>query len=270
MVAIGISEFTFGYAFLYEQTSRHWGNLRAAPILPSLQQEAGQGWDAHLPTTGVDFYYQFKLSDYLRNGHAKFIKDGTYNSPYFRIAFHKNDNNRQHRRLKEHAIIHPHTYYVAPEITYVDDFNNIFLNGQVTEHSRLFQLTECDDIDINDVDQHYITFQRDIENWIQHSNRKRHFKSVAGKNILDLYEGTITQKRRLDKAFAEELFKRTSENVLKSIEVEGFLNMPEERDVMLKLLDQRILKETKEKIVKRTSQILTIYYGLTMVIVTEK
>src|SRR5262249_57938047 len=65
MGATGISEFTFGYAFLYEQTQRNWTNLKAVPILPSLQQEANLGWDAHLPTQAADFYYQFKLSDYL-------------------------------------------------------------------------------------------------------------------------------------------------------------------------------------------------------------
>ena len=58
MAITGISEFSFGYAFLYEQTRRNWGTLRAAPILPSLQKEADEGWDANLPTHGVDYYYQ--------------------------------------------------------------------------------------------------------------------------------------------------------------------------------------------------------------------
>ena len=61
MATIGISEFTFGYAFLYEQTRKNWANLKAAPVLPSLQKEKDEGWDAHLPLQGVDFYYQFKL-----------------------------------------------------------------------------------------------------------------------------------------------------------------------------------------------------------------
>lgn len=77
----GISEFSFGFAFLFEQTNRNWANLTAAPILPSLQQEADTGWDARLPLNATDFYYQFKLSDYLWNGNAKYIQDGTYNSP---------------------------------------------------------------------------------------------------------------------------------------------------------------------------------------------
>ena len=46
MVAIGISEFTFGFAFLYESTMANWNDLVAAPVLPSLQQEQNEGWDA--------------------------------------------------------------------------------------------------------------------------------------------------------------------------------------------------------------------------------
>ena len=65
MAITGLSEFMFGYGFLYEQTHAHWGELRAAPVLPNLQQEQSLGWDAHIPLHGTDFYYQFKLSDYL-------------------------------------------------------------------------------------------------------------------------------------------------------------------------------------------------------------
>ena len=61
MVALGISEFTFGFAVLQEQTRQQWGNLKAVPILPSLRQEEEKGWDAHLPTRGIDYYYQFKM-----------------------------------------------------------------------------------------------------------------------------------------------------------------------------------------------------------------
>jgi hypothetical protein len=89
MAEIGISEFTFGYAFLFEQTQANWGNLRAAPVLPSLQQEEQEGWDARLPLNGVDFYYQFKLSEYLWRGNATYIRNGMYNNPYYRIWLHQ-------------------------------------------------------------------------------------------------------------------------------------------------------------------------------------
>jgi hypothetical protein len=43
MVEIGISEFTFGYAFLYEQTQANWSDLKAALVLPNLQQVGATG-----------------------------------------------------------------------------------------------------------------------------------------------------------------------------------------------------------------------------------
>src|ERR1043165_5585494 len=96
MAITGLSEFMFGFSFLYEQTVRQWGNLRAAPVLPSLQQEADDAWDAKLPLRGVDYYYQFKLSDHLQRTNALYISDGTYTAPYFRISLHRRYNNRQH------------------------------------------------------------------------------------------------------------------------------------------------------------------------------
>ena len=99
MVAIGISEFTFGYAFLFEQTQRNWANLKAAPILPSL--------------------YQFR-------GNASYLRDGTFNKPYYRFTFHSRDNYRQHRRLRELAASNANTYYVAPEFNDLPTFNAIF------------------------------------------------------------------------------------------------------------------------------------------------
>ena len=154
----------FGYAFLYEQTHANWENLTAAPILPSLQQEYEDGWDAHLPLNGTDFYYQFKLSDYLYRPYAKYIKDGTYAEAYYRLAFHKKDNNRQHQRLRLLAQTNTHTYYVAPEFNSIDNFNSAFLQHQITQQSRLIPVSQCEDID--DSNQHYITFQQGTGSWI--------------------------------------------------------------------------------------------------------
>ena len=35
------------------------------------------GYDANLPMNGMDYYYQFKLSDYLWHGNAAYIKHRT-------------------------------------------------------------------------------------------------------------------------------------------------------------------------------------------------
>src|SRR4051794_17890584 len=110
MAEIGLSEFTFGYAFLYEQTQANRNDLKAVPVLPSLRQEEKQGWDAKLPLYGTDFYYQFKLSDYLSRGNATYIRDRTYNSPYYRVWLHRRNNNQQHQRLRLHCVTNPNTY----------------------------------------------------------------------------------------------------------------------------------------------------------------
>src|SRR5690348_14326364 len=123
MAITRISEFTFGFAFLFEQTERTWADLIAAPVLPNLKQEEEEGWDAKLPLNGVEYFYQFKLSDYLKASHAKYRKDGPdkrYDAPYFRIALHRHKSNQQHQRLRTLCKTHPHTYYVAPEIVDLD------------------------------------------------------------------------------------------------------------------------------------------------------
>ena len=50
MVSIGISEFTYGFAFLFEQVNANWIGVDAAPILPSLQTEQMSGWDVSIPS----------------------------------------------------------------------------------------------------------------------------------------------------------------------------------------------------------------------------
>jgi len=178
---VGLSEFTFGFGFLYEQTVANWGGLKAAPVLPSLQQEQDEGWDARLPLQGTDYYYQFKLSDYLSRSNAKHIKDGTYDGPYYRFYFHKKNNNRQHQRLREHCVDSPLTYYVAPEFNALDDFNSAFLAKGLRERSRLIALTDCDHI--ADAEQHYITFAEGQQGFTQHSTQKRNEHSSFGREL---------------------------------------------------------------------------------------
>ena len=185
MVSTGISEFTFGYGFLYEQTQANWKGLTAAPILPSLQKEKDEGWDAHLPLVGTDFYYQFKLSDYLSYGNAKYIKDKTYNLPYYRISLHKPDNNMQHNRLVRHARRHPNTYYVAPEFSGIGKFNSAFLSRQLMSNSRLIPLQKCHEL--LDAEQHHITYQPGTPNWKVHSEVISYDSSRRGDGLEALY-----------------------------------------------------------------------------------
>ena len=196
MAEIGISEFTFGYAFLYEQTQANWENLSAAPVLPSLQQEELEGWDARLPLNGTDFYYQFKLSDCLSRGNATYVRDGTYNGAYYRIWLHRRNDNQQHQRLRQHCLANPNTYYAAHQFNSIEEFNSKFLARQITENCRIIPLTLCDDI--TDGEQHCITFQAGDPAWILHSEPSRREKSYTGRELGSLYRESSQQWRRID------------------------------------------------------------------------
>jgi hypothetical protein len=261
MGAIGISEFTFGYAFLHEQTHANWNGLKAAPVLPSLQQEHEQGWDAHLPLVGTDFYYQFKLSEYLHRKNAKYIADNTYDGPYYRLSLHRKDGNRQHQRLKRHAEINPNTYYVAPEFNSVDEFNTAFLEREISNRSRLIPVAECDEI--KDGDQHYITFASGSEAWYQHSQSKLHRQSYYGEELGSFYETTRPTWRRIDEGFSVELFERARSVVRESLEFEDTAA----RGSAIRLLDFDPRQRTRAEVLRRTSEILSVTLGVTLLLV---
>lgn len=262
MTIVGLSEFMFGYAFLYEQTHNNWEDLVAALVLPSLQAEHDLGWDAHLPLDGIDFYYQFKLSDYLYRHNAKYMKDATYTNPYYRLALHKNDNNRQHRRLIQHAQANPHTYYVAPEFNSVETFNDSFLQRQITQQSRMIPVSQCDEI--NDSDQHYITFQRGNLGWSQHSERKVHETSYTGEDLQKLYRESASEWRPVTNEFAVELFDKTSDLVNRLLESERRGNKPVVRP---RLLDFDPRRSERGEVLRRTSEVLSVMLGVTLVVV---
>lgn len=260
MSATGISEFTFGFAFLYEQTAQHWTGLKAAPILPSLQQEAHDAWDAKLPTLATDYYYQFKLSDYLTRGNAKYIADGTYTTPYFRIALHRRDNNRQHMRLRDHCKSHPETYYVAPEFSGLTEFNSSFLAKQVTQRSRLIKLSDC--VDIYDGNQHYITFAFGNVACIQHSEPRRIESSDSGENLEEVYRRGAHRWRAVDVSFAEGIFNSTASEIVQRFDKDRATDRS-----AIRLVDVPPSERTRAGYLLRTADLLSIYYGLALVLV---
>jgi hypothetical protein len=260
---IGISEFTFGYAFLYEQTQANWGNLRAAPVLPSLQQEEQQGWDARLPLMGTDFYYQFKLSDYLSRGNATYLRDGTYNGPYYRIWLHRRNNNQQHRRLRQHCVTNPNTFYTAPEFNSIDEFNTRFMARQITTNSRIIPLAMCEDVDDNDY--HCITFRRGDPAWIFHSEPRRRERSYTGEDLGNLYRQSANQWQRIDLGFTQRLLEKTRETARRVIAEEE----PESVDLVRPLLDEGQIGHEPRDLLLRTADILSATLGVTLVLVGE-
>lgn len=260
MASTGISEFTFGFAFLFEQTQRYWANLQAAPVLPSLKQEVNDAWDARLPLQGTDFYYQFKLSDYLTRRNSKYIADGTYNSPYYRISLHRRNGSLQHRRLMSHAQNNPNTFYVIPEFNGESAFNSCFLERQIVDNSRLIPLAQCNPI--NDGEQHHITFQMGNPTWMQHSEAKQHDDSIPGREIESLYRASHDLWRPVNMGFAQNLFDSTAQAVRRRLAEEGEFDFS-----VLNLLNPPLDLGNRTRYLQRTAELLSVFYGLTLVIV---
>lgn len=256
----GISEFTFGFAFLHEQTNRHVVGITAVPILPSLQQEADLGWDARLPINGVPNYYQFKLSDYLYRSNATFIKEGPYDSAYYRISLHRRNNYRQHNLLRDLSYNNPDTYYVAPEMNRYDVFNQAFLNQAVVAGSRLIPLSECSYI--FDEQPHYITYQAGDVTWHQHSEAIRHERSYLGKEIESLYAVQRERAQRIDRDFAANVWKE---------QVHAFNTSLQKEDRAISEAEQKLFAEPSDNsrigFLRAASEIALTVFGATLVII---
>jgi hypothetical protein len=267
MALTDLSEFTFGFAFLFEQANRHWP-LKAVPILPSLQQEADQGWDAKLPTVAKDFYYQFKLSDYLANGNAKYIKDGTYSHPYFRFALHPRENNRQHRKLRQLAQTQPDTYYVAPEVHQFDVFTNAYLNGNLTAYSRLIPVKDCPDV--SDGRQCYVSYQTGSTAWKFHGSRYDREISILGADLERFYRQSMKQASPLSDRFADDIFQRVRRAGFQALRTQPSEMLDEK--MWPEILQDRRRKDTesrRESLIA-AAQILHAVFGCTLVLVGEQ
>lgn len=264
MAIVGISEFAFGYAFLFEQTRNNWGNLQAAPILPSLQKEKDEGWDARLPVTGTDFFYQFKLSDHLSRGNAAYIADGTYTGPYYRISLHRRHNNLQHRRLRQLAATQQNVYYVAPEFDTLDDFNSAFLSGQIAQRSRLIPVRDC--TDFNDDVQHHITFQLNQPGWSEHSERRFHQKSFTGRELEQLYARSRESWKPIDRRFAVALFER----VASAAEDEFRRETRHPNAASRTLLSDGNADSGRNDVLLRAAQIASVVFGATLLLVGSR
>jgi len=270
MGEFGISEFTFGYAFLYEQTRKRWKDLKAAPILPNLKQEKEEGWDAHLPLKGADYYYQFKLSDYLKRRNAKFFRApyNYYTDPYFRFMLYRDKFGKyhQHISLKKFAEKNPRTYYVAPEFTTEDNFSEIFISKNVINFSRLIPLKRCKKIDDTDSKPHCITFQRGQRNWRFHSKAEECDESYFGKELHDFYFDQADPKtwQPIDERYVLNLYKKISENI------DEIMNDKNNEKMHTDLTRIYEIKDTNPgSVLNKISEILGANFGLTLVLAGE-
>lgn len=280
MVSTGLSEFTFGFGFLHEQITRlrqltfdnDGTRLTGAPVFPSQQFEAERGYDVFLPTSGGDYYYQFKATDYYSHPRSLWRADGTHNGPYYRIKLHKPNYNQQHRVLQTLSGTREypnkeHTYYVAPEINSLSRYKTAFLEENITENSRKIPLIDCDPIP--NADQHYITFQAGDLGWEQHSHSKHHDYSILGKEIIPEYINNKSKWKKIDDKYASDLLSEISQTAKKIIsqqELDQILNKFAFHSERFEdsIAQEKFVLSRKMKTLITTSFILSHVFGVTL------
>jgi ribosomal protein S16 len=221
---------------------------------------------AKLPLAGTPFFYQFKLVEYLSRSNATYIKNGTYNGPYYRIALHDRDNNRQHRLLWQLGQGNPETFYAAPELNKRSSFNDQFLNQQIVPSSRLIRLSDCEQLADTDGESHVITFQQNQPAWIFHSEPRRREQSYSGREILESYNATRARWKPIDDAFSRTLLDQVIEDVRSVEDFESQQLIVAQRH----LIDDGVAGLPRPAVLKRVSDIAATVFGATIVLVGSR
>ena len=172
------TEFSFGYAFtenLIRSTSSGASN---APVFPNLRQEARAGYDVHINLPGFPLYLQYKLPDLMVRNTAKEIM--RYNlpdlwPPYFRMCLMERNQSNQHEALIELEKSFPGSvYYVAPCMTNVDHFNDMYISANVHQSSVFFSPREIGPLP--DDEKHVIVYRNGMSfAWLCSEPREIYF-----------------------------------------------------------------------------------------------
>ncbi len=286
MAKLGISEFSFSFSFLHEQVNRN-GRPFCVPVLPSLRRESDVGYDAKLPKKGIDYYFQFKMSDYLRGGNAKFIKDGTYRSLYYRIALHKAKKNKQHNLLYMLSQKNPYVYYVAPKLRTDQSFYDACVRRLVTVSSMMIPVDSCGYV--SDSLQHFVTYPEFGYEWHFHSKPKRFDNAIEGERIVSHFAESSKNWVAINKEFALNVYERIKQStyVYQSGDFEGIEDNTRKAigdDKRLGIVgvetkkptfnveeffDRNIKKSDTFTILQRASAIAMMLYGSALMIVGE-
>jgi hypothetical protein len=153
-----ISEFSYGYALTDELIHWHGTSLTAAPVFPSLYQEGqqGGGYDAMLQRPGLPLFLQFKLSDCMVRDTAQEVKNGLFNTPYYKMHIRPAKHSEQHEMLLDLEQNGNEVYYSAPAFHTPEELNFAYLNHQVRNRSLWLRPSIVGQLP--DDDDHYVAF----------------------------------------------------------------------------------------------------------------
>ena len=215
------------------------------------------GYDVRLGYRGLPIYLQFKLSDWLSRGRAKYLR--YYRRPYYRIPIASRRRSNQHNLLKDLADAgEEHIYYVAPLFHRLEEFNDAYVANQMTQRSNWFPLHGLPRL--VDDEEHDVTFN-DSSSFNWHTLEGEHY--LEGKRIdLDVSAGRLLATvqgdfergdlRRIDSEFVRGLRAK----LLSGLAEQGVLGLPRLPAEMPSLVDG--LRDIRF--------LLTTFYSVAMVI----
>lgn len=130
------SEFTFGFSLVNELAKAL--SCTAVPIFPSLREEGieGGGYDTRLLSKkGKILNLQFKLSERMKESNAREYKIPGHglSLPYYRFGITSERKSKQHSLLLSLENIEPLTFYAAPGFHLIDEINEHWNSGSVTQ-----------------------------------------------------------------------------------------------------------------------------------------
>ena len=148
-----MTEFSFSFAFTHELLTQ-LPSADAAPYFPSLRAEALLGYDLKVGFNGIPIYLQYKLSEGLTRGQAKYW--AKYNGEYYRFDITSLRVSQQHDILKDLSVKEPHVYYVAPVFWKIGNFNIYYQTNRILDNSICVPLRRLPYLP--DFDQHHVTY----------------------------------------------------------------------------------------------------------------
>ena len=126
------SEFSYGFAFTHELVN-HLPGITVAPQFPSLIEEGKAGYDMSVPIWGVPMFFQYKLSEFLQGGAAKYWS--SHGRAHFRFGTTTTNKSPQHNLLKDLADSGKDVFYVAPGLYEMQDFNVAYRQNRIGSSS---------------------------------------------------------------------------------------------------------------------------------------
>lgn len=178
MVEPSLSEFTYGFGLsreLYNTLQQHG---ITAPIFPSLQLELALPSDLSFSIRGVPVFLQFKLSEALTTGRARYWSH--YRQLYYQFRLYPFRRSPQHNRLVSLSKSFPLVFYCAPLFHTYMEFSNYFGAGTIWLNTKWIYLDGLKTI--RGYAKHSITYSRSDPPW-QHSDRHMG-KSINSEELL--------------------------------------------------------------------------------------